>query len=101
MNKEFLILLLAMALTTYLVRMIPFTLFRAQIRSKFVRDFLYYVPYAVLGAMTIPYIFYSGGSFAASFAGFAVAFVMAYMRFSLLPVAAVSCIAAYVAGLFL
>lgn len=98
MNKHFVVLLIAMALTTYLVRMIPFALFRSRIKSKFIRDFLYYVPYSVLGAMTIPYIFYSGGSIEASVAGFVVAFVMAYMRFSLLPVAGVSCVVAYAVG---
>lgn len=99
MNEKFVVLLIAMALTTYLVRMIPFAFFRSQIRSKFVRDFLYYVPYCVLGAMTVPYIFYAGGSPAASICGFAVAFVMAYRRFSLLPVAAFACVTAYVAEL--
>ena len=99
MNKNFVCLLAAMALTTYLVRMIPFAFFRSQIRSKFMRDFLYYIPYCVLGAMTVPYIFYAGGSLAASFCGFLAAFVMAYRRFSLLSVAAVACVTAYVAEL--
>lgn len=101
MDKNFIILLAAMALTTYLVRMIPFAFFRSKINSKFIRDFLYYVPYSVLGAMTIPYIFYAGGSVYASVTGFAVAFIMAYFRFSLLPVAGASCIAAYVMGLII
>ncbi len=52
-----------MAGVTYLVRMLPFVIFRKKIKSRFVKDFLYYVPYAVLGAMTIPAAFYSfGGS---------------------------------------
>ncbi|MBQ4630251.1 MAG: AzlD domain-containing protein [Clostridia bacterium] len=100
MDKSFVILLVSMALTTYLVRMIPFAFFRSKINSKFIRDFLYYVPYSVLGAMTIPYIFYAGGSVYASIAGFFVAFIMAYCRFSLLPVAGASCAVAYIVGLF-
>ncbi len=95
MNKNFVTLLVAMALTTYLVRMIPFALFRSQIRSKFISDFLYYIPYCVLGAMTVPYIFYAGGSVGASICGFLAAFVMAYRKFSLLSVAAVACVTAY------
>lgn len=95
MNKNFWLLLVAMTLTTYLVRMIPFAFFRSQIKSKFIRDFLYYIPYCVLGAMTIPYIFYAGGSLPASLCGFVVAFFMAYKRFSLLPVAALACVTAY------
>ena len=46
----------AMALTTYLVRMLPLTVFRKPIRSRFVRSFLHYVPYACLAAMTFPAI---------------------------------------------
>ena len=99
MNKEFVILLLCMAVTTYLVRMIPFVLFRSPIKSKFVRDFLYYIPYCVLGAMTVPYIFYAGGDTVTSAAGFLVAFVMAYFRFSLITVAVSACGAAYVMSL--
>ena len=48
-----------MAGVTYLIRMIPFTLFRKKIQSPFFRSFLYYIPYAVLSAMTIPAIFSS------------------------------------------
>jgi len=101
MDKSFVILLVCMALTTYLVRMVPFVLFRSPIKSKFIRDFLYYIPYCVLGAMTIPYIFYAGGSTVTSCIGFAVAFIMAYFRFSLISVAVSACAAAYVASLIL
>ena len=101
MNVKFVILLVTMAVTTYLVRMIPFTFFSAKIKSKYIRDVLYYIPYAVLGAMTIPHIFYSGGSKAASIAGTVVAFVMAFFRFSLITVALTACIFAYLAGLVL
>ena len=53
-----------MAGVTYLIRVIPFTVFRKKIRSRFILSFLHYVPYAVLSAMTIPAIFYSTGSMA-------------------------------------
>ena len=46
----------AMALATYLVRMLPLTVFRKPIKSRFVRSFLHYVPYACLAAMTFPAI---------------------------------------------
>ena len=48
-----------MALVTYLVRVIPLLVFKKKIESKFVKSFLYYVPYAVLSCMTFPAIFYS------------------------------------------
>ena len=60
-----------MAGVTYLIRMLPIMVFRRKIKSQVVQSFLYYVPYAVLGAMTIPAVFYSTGSMAASAAGFA------------------------------
>ena len=66
-----------MAGVTYLIRMIPFTLFRKKIKSPFFRGFLYYIPYAVLSAMTIPAIFYSTGNMATSIIGTAVAVALA------------------------
>ena len=79
--------ILVMAGVTYLIRMIPFTLFRRKIMSRFFRSFLHYIPYAVLSAMTVPAIFYSTGSFAASAAGTAVAIALAYWGKPLIVVA--------------
>ena len=45
-----------MALTTYLIRVLPLTIFRKPIRSRFLRSFLHYVPYCCLTAMTFPAI---------------------------------------------
>lgn len=98
MNSKIIILLVAMSVTTYLVRMLPFTLFTSKIKSKFISDFLYYVPYAVLGAMTIPHIFYAGGSLGASITGTVVALVLAFRRCSLLGVAGAACLCAYIAS---
>ncbi|MCM1164702.1 MAG: AzlD domain-containing protein [Lachnospiraceae bacterium] len=85
-----------MALVTYLVRMLPLSLFRKKIKSRFVLDFLYYVPYAVLAAMTIPAIFYSSNSVISAAAGFLVAAVLAFFERGLLTVAVCAC-----AGVFL
>ena len=48
--------LAVMAIVTYLIRMLPLALFRKKISSRFVRSFLYYGPYAVFSAMTLPSI---------------------------------------------
>ena len=77
----------AMALTTYLVRMLPLTVFRKPIRSRFVRSFLHYVPYACLTAMTFPAILSDAGSLAAGIAALAVAVVLSYIGQSLIVVA--------------
>ena len=63
--------LLVMAGVTYLIRMLPLTVCRREIRSPFLRSFLYYVPYAVLGAMTVPDIFYATGNLWTALAGLA------------------------------
>ena len=100
MNKDFLLYLLAMAGVTYIIRMIPFTLVRGKIKSVYIQSFLYYVPYAVLGAMTFPFVLYSTGNILTGIAGAIVAFLLAFRRCSLLTVAGASSLAAFIAGLF-
>lgn len=90
-----------MAGVTYLVRMIPFNFFRKQIKSRFFRSFLYYIPYAVLSAMTIPAIFYSTGSMVTAIAGTVVAVVLAYFNLPLIVVALAAAAAAFIAGIFI
>ena len=75
-----------MALTTYLVRMLPLTLFRKPIRSRFLRSFLYYVPYACLTAMTFPAILSSTASMISGAAALVTAVALAYLGKSLLTV---------------
>ena len=83
----------AMALTTYLIRLLPMTLFRKPIRSRFLRSFLYYVPYACLTAMTVPAIFFTTENWISGAAALAVGIGLAYCGKSLLTVA-LSCSAA-------
>lgn len=90
-----------MAGVTYLVRMIPFTLFRQKIKSRFVRSFLYYIPYTVLSAMTFPAIFYSTGSTVTAAVGTVVALVLAYLKQPLIVVSLAAAAASYVCGLFI
>lgn len=99
--KHTLLLMAVMALTTYLIRMLPFVVFRRKITSRFARSFLSYAPYAVLTAMTIPSVFTSTGSVPSAAAGFAVAMLLALKKKSLIVVAAAACIAAYLTALVL
>ena len=80
------IYVLTMALTTYLIRMLPLTLLRKPIRSRFVRSFLHYVPYACLTAMTFPAILSSTENMLGGAAAFLVAVVLALKGKSLLIV---------------
>ena len=89
----------AMALTTYLIRMLPLTIFRKPIKSRFLRSFLYYVPYACLTAMTFPAILTSAGTLAAGIGALAVAVVLAYFGKSLVAVALSSSAAVFVINL--
>ncbi len=93
-----LIYMAVMAGVTYLIRMIPFTLFRQKIKSSFFKSFLYYIPYAVLSAMTIPAIFYSTGDIYTSAIGTAVAVLLAYLKLPLIVVALAASGAAFLAG---
>lgn len=76
-----------MALTTYLIRVLPLTIFRKPIKSRFLRSFLYYVPYACLTAMTFPAILSSTESILSGAAALAVAVLLAYRGKSLIVVA--------------
>lgn len=95
------IYIFVMAAVTYLIRMIPFTFFRKKIKSRFFRSFLYYIPYAVLSAMTIPAIFYSTGNIITAVAGTAVAVVLAYFNLPLIIVALAAAGTAFAVGLFI
>ena len=87
-----------MAGVTYLIRMIPFTLFRKKIKSRFIQSVLYYIPYAVLSAMTFPAIFYSTDSTPTAIVGTVVAVVLAYFKLPLTVVALSACAAALITG---
>lgn len=93
--------ILIMAGVTYLIRMLPLTLFRRKITSRFFRSFLHYIPYAVLSAMTIPAIFYSTGSVSTAAVGTLVAVVLAYFKKPLIVVALAASAAALLAGFVL
>ena len=78
--------IVTMALTTYLIRVLPLTIFRKPIKSRFLRSFLHYVPYACLTAMTFPAILTSTADFVSGAAALVVAVWLAYRGKSLLTV---------------
>lgn len=84
-----------MAVMTYLIRVLPMAIFRKKIHNRFVQSFLYYVPYAVLSAMTFPAIFDSTGSRPGAVAGCVAALILAYFRKGLLIVAVGAAVAAF------
>ena len=84
----FIIYLLAMAGVTYLLRLLPILFVRHKIQSRFLRSFLYYVPYSVLTVMTVPAIFSSTAWLFSALAGFTVAVILACFKRGLLVVSA-------------
>ncbi len=100
MSKVYAYILL-MAIVTYLIRALPLTLIRKEIKSRFIKSFLYYVPYATLAAMTFPAILHATDYVVSSIVGFAVALVLAFYKKSLLTVAGAACVVAFVVELFL
>lgn len=90
-----------MALVTYLIRALPLTLIRKKITNRFLRSFLYYMPYATLSAMTVPAIFYQTPHFLSGLLSFIVGLAAAFCKKSLLLVAALCCITVYVSELLI
>ena len=80
-----------MAIVTYLPRMLPLTLVRKRITNRFLQSFLYYVPYAVLAAMTFPEVLFSTSNLISALAGLAAALILAFRGKGLLPVALTAC----------
>ena len=93
--KEFFIYLLILAGSTYLIRAVPFAALRGKIENRFVKSILYYIPYAVLTAMTIPAIFYATDYKISAAAGLFVSIVLAMKGKSLTVVAVAACIAVF------
>lgn len=90
--------MLVMALVTYAIRMLPFAFIKKKVKSKFIRSFLYYVPYAVLSAMTFPAIFYSTGDVLTAVIGSVIALVLAFFRLPLIVVALAAVASAFLSG---
>jgi len=83
--------LLVMAAVTYAIRVLPMTLIRKQIRSRFIQSFLYYVPYVTLAVMTFPAIMEATQSPVAGALALVAGVVAAWCGASLLKVSVVCC----------
>ena len=86
-TKYIIVSMFVMALTTYVIRMLPMAIFRKKIQNRFIQSFLSYVPYSVLAAMTFPAIFSATGTTLSACAGTVAAVGLAYFDQGLLKVA--------------
>ena len=94
--SDFLIYLLILSGSTYLIRAVPFVAVKKEISNKYVRSFLHYIPFAVLAAMTIPYAFTATGHVISSICGLIVGGIFAYKGKGLTFVAIISCLSAFI-----
>ena len=90
-----------MAVVTYLIRVLPLTLVRREIKNVYIRSFLYYVPYVTLAVMTFPAIMEASGSTWAGLAAFVVGVALAWRGANLLKVAVACCATVYLLELFI
>ena len=99
MNHMYLYILVAM-LVIYLIRMLPLTLIRKEIKNPFIKSFLYYVPYVTLAVMTFPAILSATGNPLSAWAGFLVGIVIAYVDGNLFKVSLGACAVVFLVNLF-
>ena len=87
-------ILLAIVITN-LIRVIPMVFIKGQIRNRFVRSFLYYVPYVTLTVMTFPDMILATPTPLTGIIALLAGIVAAWFRLGLFPVAAICCIIAF------
>lgn len=99
--KDFWIYLAILAGSTYLIRAIPFVLLKKKITNRYVRSFLYYIPYAVLAAMTLPAAIFATGNPITGIVGLLIGGIFAYMGKGLTVVAVVTCLSSLLTDIIL
>jgi branched-subunit amino acid transport protein len=96
MGNKVYMYIIVMAVVTYLIRVLPLTLIRGEIRNRYLRSFLYYVPYVTLAVMTFPAILSAAPGVWPALAGFLIAVALAYRGASLFQVAMSACVAVFI-----
>ena len=94
--SETYIYIAVMAIVTYLIRVLPLTLIRREIKNVTLRSFLYYVPYVTLSVMTFPAMMEATNSQWSGLAAFVAAVFLAWRGFSLVSVAVAACVLVFV-----
>ena len=97
MQHNVYIYIAVITLVTYLIRVLPLTLIRKQIKNTFIRSFLYYVPYVTLAVMTFPAIVEATANPVAGALALVVGIALAWFGRSLFTVAVLSCVTVFAA----
>lgn len=90
-NASYFSYLAVMAIVTYAIRVVPYICIKKEIKNRFFKSLLTYIPYTVLAAMTIPSILFSTDRFVGSLLALIVGVIVAYFEKGLLIVALSSC----------
>ena len=101
MSGNIYIYIAVMALVTYLIRVLPLTLIRKQIKNKYLKSFLYYVPYVTLAVMTFPAIIHSTQSVYSGLLALVVGVVVAWFGFDLFKTAVSCCLIVLILEFFI
>lgn len=101
MQNNVYIYIAVMAIVTYLIRTLPLTLVRREIKNVYIRSFLYYVPYVTLSVMTFPSMMDATGSQWSGLAALVAGIFLAWRGASLFKVAVACCAVVYVLELFI
>ena len=96
MDKHSIIICILLAIiTTNLIRVLPMLLIKGQISNRFLRSFLYYVPYVTLAVMTFPSMIQTTLSPLSGTVALIIGIIAAWRRLGLFPVAAICCAIVY------
>ena len=101
MNRNPWAYIAVVALVSFLIRVLPLTLIRKEIKNRFIRSVLYYVPYVTLAVMTFPAMVQATGSLWSGAAALLAGIVLAWCGAGLFPVAVVCCAVVFVIELFI
>ena len=93
--------ILVTAGVSYLIRTLPLTLIRREIKNRFLRSFLYYVPYVTLAVMTFPAIIYATDSVWSGLAALVLGVAVAWLSGNLVLVSVCACAVVFLLELFL
>lgn len=101
MSENLYLYIFVMAGVTYLIRLIPLTLFKRDISNVYIKTFLYYVPFVTLAVMTFPAILDATANRWSALGGFLIAIILAYQGSSLIKVSAAACIVVFLIELII
>lgn len=100
MHPEYLPKIILMIGTLYVIRLLPFLFIRGEIKNRFFKSFLHYVPYVTLAVMTFPAIVLATDHMASGIAALIVGLIVAWFSGNLFITASCCCAAVLVTSLF-